>query len=273
MTMLYMPGFLKRCSQCDEWKFPTKRYFVWSREKGLRPWCRACQSKRALKQRQKHPQKIKERARRYYQQNTERVHEKSRSYRQQNPEKLREYGRSYRQQNPEKLREYRRDWEQRNPDKVKARYRRYYQENLERMREKSRQRYQENPDKGREIARKHRLANLDIDRIAKQRRRARKRSLPDAFTVDNWLRTVECWQGRCAYCGESDGPLDADHFIPLSSPDCPGTIPANIVPACRSCNSSKHSTDPLEWLTRRFGEEYAQAKYAEILTYFESTDS
>ncbi|MBX3579877.1 MAG: HNH endonuclease, partial [Rhizobiaceae bacterium] len=52
----------------------------------------------------------------------------------------------------------------------------------------------------------------------------------------------------CAYC-DSTGPLTQDHFIPLSSAKCPGTIPGNIVPACASCNSSKRARDPFSWVS------------------------
>jgi 5-methylcytosine-specific restriction endonuclease McrA len=48
----------------------------------------------------------------------------------------------------------------------------------------------------------------------------------------------------CIYCGAS-GALTQDHIIPVSKggPD----IPANIVPACKTCNSSKQDRDIFEW--------------------------
>lgn len=55
---------------------------------------------------------------------------------------------------------------------------------------------------------------------------------------------------RCVYCGTEPPPkLTADHLIPkhrggLDSAD-------NLVWACRSCNSSKHSQDLLEWYAAR----------------------
>ena len=55
-------------------------------------------------------------------------------------------------------------------------------------------------------------------------------------------------ENKCAYCG-STGVLAQDHFIPISNPDCPGTIPGNIVPACTKCNSSKCGNHPDRWCT------------------------
>lgn len=48
----------------------------------------------------------------------------------------------------------------------------------------------------------------------------------------------------CIYCGAA-GDLTMDHIIP----QCKGgpDIPANIVPACKKCNSSKMDRDIFEW--------------------------
>jgi len=51
--------------------------------------------------------------------------------------------------------------------------------------------------------------------------------------------------GGCAYCGESEH-LSVDHLVSRKKG---GTDdPANLVMACRSCNSSKGSLDYLEWV-------------------------
>lgn len=53
---------------------------------------------------------------------------------------------------------------------------------------------------------------------------------------------------RCTYCGSVEN-LALDHFIPKSA----GGLDTgdNLVPACRSCNSSKGKSDVLEWYQRR----------------------
>ena len=52
----------------------------------------------------------------------------------------------------------------------------------------------------------------------------------------------------CAYCGGADG-LSLDHVIPRlrRGPDAA----ENLVPACRSCNSSKGGRDLLAWLAAK----------------------
>ena len=108
--------------------------------------------------------------------------------------------------------------------------------------------------------------------------RARKRSLNDCFTVEDWKHALEYFEGCCAVCDRPPGlwhTLAADHWIPLSSPDCPGTIPENIIPLCHGidgCNNSKHAKLPLEWLTEKFGKRKAMVIFNRIGDYFSSLE-
>jgi len=103
---------------------------------------------------------------------------------------------------------------------------------------------------------------------------ARKRSLPDTFSERDWLRALEYWGYKCAVCGRPRGlwhTLAADHWIPLTAPDCPGTVPTNIIPLCHGeggCNNSKRSKVPDEWLVSKLGTKDAFQKQLEIDAYF-----
>ncbi|MEO1092226.1 MAG: HNH endonuclease [Pseudomonadota bacterium] len=55
---------------------------------------------------------------------------------------------------------------------------------------------------------------------------------------------TETFGGLCAYCDEP--ATSWDHVAPVSSGGL--TEPGNIVPACRTCNSSKRAQDVWEWL-------------------------
>jgi len=52
---------------------------------------------------------------------------------------------------------------------------------------------------------------------------------------------------RCAYCGTA-GKMELDHLNPVSRGG--DNDPENIVPACKSCNSSKHDASIVFWLLR-----------------------
>ncbi len=102
----------------------------------------------------------------------------------------------------------------------------------------------------------------------------RKRGLPDTFTQQDWERALEYWNHRCAVCGRPRGlwhTLAADHWIPLTAPDCPGTVPTNIVPLCHGevgCNNSKGKKMPDAWLEERLGQKAGFQKGVEIDAYF-----
>jgi 5-methylcytosine-specific restriction endonuclease McrA len=63
--------------------------------------------------------------------------------------------------------------------------------------------------------------------------------------IPNWWRQERLAEG-CAYC---DAPaIGLDHFIPVSKGG--ESTPGNLVPACKSCNSSKRDQDPALWVSR-----------------------
>lgn len=105
------------------------------------------------------------------------------------------------------------------------------------------------------------------------RRRAIERNLPNSFTTKDWSRALEYFQGRCAVCGLAPNDkrvIAGDHWIPVSSPDCPGTVVTNIVPLCHGlggCNNRKLYLEAEVFLDRNFGEEAPQI-LARIYAYF-----
>jgi hypothetical protein len=64
-----------------------------------------------------------------------------------------------------------------------------------------------------------------------------------------------------------------DHWIPLASKQCPGTVPSNIIVLCESCNCSKGTRNAEVWLIDKLGEDAAKQKLVEIETYFEYVKS
>ena len=133
--------------------------------------------------------------------------------------------------------------------------------------------YHRHPD----AQRRWRKANPEYRRVSDQRRRAARRLLETSFTSRDWRKAIEYWNGVCAYCGKGPGLFDVhltlqqDHYIPASKGG--GYIPRNIVPACQSCNLSKSDTDPVEWITKRFGKRRGAQIIAAIQTYFDSLKS
>ena len=82
------------------------------------------------------------------------------------------------------------------------------------------------------------------------------------LTDVQWAALQEAWSG-CAYCGESDKPLQRDCVLAVSRG---GRYTLdNVVPACGSCNASKCNQEVTSWLRRRRLDEAAfLLRYREI---------
>ena len=120
-----------------------------------------------------------------------------------------------------------------------------------------------------------------IQRVGQARRRARKRNLPDTFTSRDEVFALQYWHYACAVCGAERGlynDIVMDHWIPIASADCPGTVPGNMLPLCQAlkgcpidhpaCNSRKTSKEPLAWLATKLGARAAQTKLKKIEVFF-----
>ena len=66
------------------------------------------------------------------------------------------------------------------------------------------------------------------------------------FKTEDWLEALEHFEHKCAYCNTS-GKMTIDHFIPFSKGG--ELAKGNIIPACKSCNSSKNNRSFEEWYT------------------------
>ncbi|MFZ1409921.1 MAG: HNH endonuclease [Micropruina sp.] len=68
------------------------------------------------------------------------------------------------------------------------------------------------------------------------------------LTDEQWIALKGAWAG-CAYCGATDGALQRDCVLPISRG---GRYTLdNVVPACRSCNTSKCNDEVTSWLRRK----------------------
>lgn len=155
--------------------------------------------------------------------------------------------------------------------------REYYYAHAEKAKQRQRQRVADNPDGKRQDDRLYYIANKDRikKRVEKRtatirgtphfrrymcaasaRRRARVRGLQDRFTTDDQKRALSFFGNRCAVCSVAIGlsvKVNWDHWIPISSRICPGTVPSNMVPLCDSCNKSKNAARPSTWIVLELG--------------------
>ena len=100
-------------------------------------------------------------------------------------------------------------------------------------------------------------------------RRKRRMSLVSHDLSDAQWTTLQALWGGCAYCGATGQPLQRDCILPISRGGR-YTI-HNVVPACRSCNTSKCNTEVTSWLRRKRMDERAfLARHVELRTELET---
>ncbi|MFN8375091.1 MAG: HNH endonuclease signature motif containing protein [Anaerolineae bacterium] len=227
---------LKQCGVCKRILPATPDYFYPDKRGafGLRGICKQCHAVQSDAWWKAHPAKRREKNKRWRKNNPEKRVAQQRRYRILYPEKVRLIQCRWRLNHSQEINEASRLYRLKNPEKRKATNRKW--------REK-------HPEKG---------------RIYVINRRARKCSLPNTLTTEQWAKVIDYFGNRCAYCctelGDLVGPnlRTGDHIVPLTAPNCPGTILSNMILACKTCNGSKNNKELLSWLLERFGDERAK---------------
>lgn len=256
----------KQCTKCGEAKPATNEYFHndKTRPAGLFPQCKVCTYAASRSYREKNKDAIKDRNKRYVRENRERIRPKRKIY--------------YDKTRDVRIRQSR-EWAEANKDRVVQRRKEYHQKNKEYIVKKTKEWRINNPEKFKAQNAQYHKDNPktpEQNRVYRQRRAARKQELPRTFTPAQWQRAIEYFGGNCAVC---ERPLNglfheahADHWIPLSNPESPGTVATNIVPLCgqsHGCNNSKHAHLPAQWLQTKFGKRLANKIIARVEQYFD----
>lgn len=82
-----------------------------------------------------------------------------------------------------------------------------------------------------------------------------------------WEEIKKHFDYKCAYCGK-DLPLAQEHFLALSK-EGEYTL-NNIIPSCKSCNSSKATKDFFKWYPNY--KNYSKKRERAILKFLGYTD-
>lgn len=99
-------------------------------------------------------------------------------------------------------------------------------------------------------------------RIARRRKR-RIDSVVNDLTPAQWTAIQAAWDGGCAYCGRTDQALQRDCVLAISRGG--RYTLENVVPACRSCNTSKCNDEVTAWMRRkRLDERAFLERYVEV---------
>ena len=103
-----------------------------------------------------------------------------------------------------------------------------------------------------------------------KRRKGRLARVDNDLTASQWADLLDAW-GGCAYCGAEGPALQRDCVMPISRGG--RYTVENVVPACASCNASKHNSEVTGWLRRKKLDERAfLQRYATILPTLRPAD-
>lgn len=150
------------------------------------------------------------------------------------------------------------------PERARSRVNKWRYDNIEISRASARARYHKNPEKGRALTRKWTQANLsharaasvawnkanpDKKKVHSNNRRAAHMSADGVYAADDVANIRKLQKDRCANpsCRVAlHGRGSIDHIKPLSKGG--SNWPRNLQLMCKSCNSSKHAKDQIDFM-------------------------
>lgn len=251
---------MKKCSKCGKEKSLDEYENSKGGRFGKRADCRKCRNAARVARRLADPESRNKdraagrRAASKLAKDPERVAERNRRGREHyadDPTRYSETRKAWNAANSDKILEYRKKY--RDSGKQHKANKAYKERNREHLNACARVRNANNPEPARAATKAWRLANLEhVKRYSAQyrednrlyfaskqsQRRATIKGLRGSATAEQVKERFDFHGNKCIYCG-CCGPMEIEHMIPISRG---GTNwPANLAPACRSCNSSKRS--------------------------------
>jgi hypothetical protein len=232
----------KVCSDCDVWK-PLEDY---SKNKGTsdgkRYICKECDKERVRKYRRENEEKYKDYNKKYHAENIEERRASNKEYRENNNEYEKERMVKWRKENTEHIQQYHRDYAIENKELIKKYTAKWISENR----------------------------NLTV--LYQQKRRARKKQLPNDFTVEEQKKVLEQFNDSCALTGDKQN-IHFDHVIPISIGHG-GTTYGNMIPLRADLNFSKHDSNIFEWFeANRQHFELSTEKFETLIDYLAEINS
>lgn len=269
---------IKRCSKCHRLlEYNTTNFCRAKREKsGLRTQCKECdkryreKNKERIKAwREENKELLKQKEKEYKLKNKDNIVKKSKIYYEGHKKEIIEKTKAWQNKNKEHKQSYDNEYRAKNRDEILLKGRKYREKNRDALANKRKERYVENKDVLLERHKKwktdSRVSYLRSKHMSRKKRRTTNKGLPATLTAAQWETIKTAFNEKCAYCGKVR-ELEQDHFVALSNGG--EYTHNNIVPACKSCNSSKGNKDFFEWYPKqKFYSKRREQKILRFLNY------
>ncbi len=92
-----------------------------------------------------------------------------------------------------------------------------------------------------------------------------KRELP-LWSEKHFPEVKAYFDNKCCYCGTDRKKLHKDHLVPINRTALGLDAWGNVLPACQDCNSSKQSSDWIEFLRQKSDDEF-QVRHDRIKSF------
>lgn len=153
----------------------------------------------------------------------------------------------------------------------------YYNKNAKTLKEKSLNYYSKNKEKCKESNSKWEKENPTKRRLINVKSRTLEYGAESTLTETEWNEINQYFDNSCAYCGITEKEslnmygeiLHHEHVIPLVVGGAYSY--GNIVPSCRSCNSSKMNHDFYDWYPN--SKVYNKQREIKIINYIKKSKS
>lgn len=271
----------KVCTKCGNELPATTEYFFKrkSGKYGLNSNCKKCSRKynsEYYKQWSKdNKEKVSGYGKKYYENNKEKLEKYKKKYYEKNKESILEECRKYYEENKEQRIQYQKQYYLENKEKASKCKKKIYSRNKDQILARQKQYRENNKEQIAETTKKWRKENLDKVKLVLQKYKAKKKKLQCTLTFVQWEQIKNHFDNECAYCGMKEEEhlekwneqLHQEHFIALSKGG--EYTHNNIIPACKSCNSSKNNKDFFEWYSEQ--NFYSKNREKKILKYLNYT--
>lgn len=165
-------------------------------------------------------------------------------YREKHKERLKEIQRQRYINKREELLNKQKEYKDANKERLYAVNRLYYKNNKHDIIKRTKEWYQENRERILQRAKEYQKINPEIPLRNNHKRRARIAGNGGSYEIEELTAKFNELGNVCYYCG-IPGKMVIEHMTPISRGGTNNID--NIVPACSSCNSRKHSKTAAEF--------------------------
>lgn len=200
----------------------------------------------------------------------------TKAYRKAHPEKMGLLYKAYRDTHQKERSLYQQSWEAAHREERSLYNKAYYAIRRDKQLRYNRLYYAAHRATRRKASRLYAVHHKTQRALLQNARRTRRKHLPTTFTSEQEQFARQYFHYACAICEREasfTSVIGLDHWIPLASADCPGTVATNMIPLCHGehgCNNSKGKKDPIFWLKEHFGTRKAAQILKKIAAYFEA---